>query len=123
MSRVQAMQVFRSCASSFSSRHVARTSVNAPSRRLPRHGVRCYSAQTSSEEKKGEDGERAEESEKDEVTVTPEHELLAKLKKKEGEVTDLMVSPRVRPQYEPACSDVVVGPLALPPSRLPQPPA
>ncbi len=96
MSRVQALQVFRSCASSFSSRHVARTSVNAASRRLPRHGARCYSAQAS-EEKKGEDGERAEESEKDEVTVTPEHELLAKLKKKEGEVTDLMVSTRVRP--------------------------
>lgn len=34
---------------------------------------------------------RAEETEKDEVTITPEHELLEKLKQKEAEVTDLKV--------------------------------
>lgn len=95
MSRAQTFQLFRSCSSSFSSRHLAPSSFNAAGRRLA--GARFYSAQTAKEEtgKKGdveEDVERAEESEKDEVTVTPEHELVKKLKKKEEEVQDLMVS-------------------------------
>ena len=117
------MHVFRSCASSFSSRQLARTTANVAGRRLPRHGARLYSAQTNGGEKKTEDGERAEESEKDEVTVTPEHELLAKLKKKEEEVSDLMVSTRVRPLVLFVCLYATVGPSALPPGRLLEPPA
>ena len=103
MSRAQAFQIFRQCSNSFSSRHVARTSFNAAAaRRIA--GARFYSEQatTGGQEKKpeaegkkgenGEDVERVEETEKDEVEVTPEHELKAKLKAKETEVTDLMVS-------------------------------
>jgi len=68
-------------------------------------GARFYSenaaAKATTEQKdeapkpeKGENGEdvkRVEETEKDEVEVTPVHEVAAKLKKKEAEVTDLMV--------------------------------
>ena len=39
---------------------------------------------------------RAEETEKDEVIVTPEHELLEKFKQKEAEVADLKVCAYVR---------------------------
>ncbi|THG99657.1 hypothetical protein EW026_g2750 [Hermanssonia centrifuga] len=85
MSRVQATQLFRSCSSSFSSRHLARSSFNAANRRLA--GARLYSAESTkgAEQKKTEEKE-----EKDEVTVTPEHELLQKLKKKEEEAQDLV---------------------------------
>ena len=78
--------MFRSCSASFGARSVARTSADAAGRRLA--GARMYSAQAEGE-KAGEKKEERNwdpEAEKDSVEVTPEHELLEKLKKKEEEV-------------------------------------
>ncbi|KAI0341827.1 GrpE-domain-containing protein [Trametopsis cervina] len=86
MSYVQAFQALRSSSRSFASRHVAGASLNAASRRVPRY----YSTETagaSGESKK--DGVEVDAKEADEVSVTPEHELLEKFKQKEAEVTDL----------------------------------
>lgn len=86
MSCAQAFQVLRSSSSSFASRHVARASVNAAaSRGIAR--ARWYSSAGTAESSKAE----GKEAEKDEVTITPERELLDSLKKKEEEVTDLKV--------------------------------
>lgn len=88
MNYVQAFQALRSSSRSFASRHVAGASLNAASRRIPRY----YSTETagaSGESKK--DGVEVDAKEADEVSVTPEHELLEKFKQKEAEVTDLKV--------------------------------
>ncbi|KAI0093506.1 GrpE-domain-containing protein [Irpex rosettiformis] len=89
MSCAQAFQALRSSSRSFAARHVARScQPSAASRGVTR--VRHYSA--GSAESSGEsktDELRAEEIEKDEVTITPEHALLEKIKQKEAEASDL----------------------------------
>lgn len=96
MSCSQAFQALRSSSRSFAARHVARNvPQSAANHRVAR--VRHYSAESagSSGESKKEEL-RAEETEKDEVVVTPEHELLEKFKQKEAEVADLKVCAYVR---------------------------
>ena len=126
MSRVQALQLFRQCSSSFASRQLARSSANAAGRRLA--GARLYSAQASEEgskqkEQEREDAPRVEETEKDEVEVTPEHEVVAKLKKKEAEVSDLMVSRShdspMLPESQCCVCHCQIGPATISSSRLP----
>jgi len=85
MSRVQAFQVYRSCAASFSSRRVAQS--------LPRVGhrataARWYSAETAESSKAGEQKTEGESSSQPQASS----ELLEcekKLQKKEAEVVDL----------------------------------
>ncbi|KDQ60821.1 hypothetical protein JAAARDRAFT_31805 [Jaapia argillacea MUCL 33604] len=87
MSRAQAFQIFRSCAASVSARPSA-NALSQQSRRVMAMGARYYSEDKSkADEKKKEDWKDIEE--KDQVDVTPEHELVAKLKAKEAEVSDL----------------------------------
>jgi len=82
-------QAFRSCTASLSSRTVGRSSRHAlvlPGRRVAL-GVRQYSddkTPPATEEKSEADAEKIE--------ITPEHELLEKLKAKEAETVDLKVS-------------------------------
>lgn len=88
MSCTQAFQAIRSSSRSFAARHVARGATSSAARRVPRY----YSTGTAGSSGESQKDEvRAEETEKDEVTITPEHELLEKLKQKEAEVTDLKV--------------------------------
>ena len=92
MSRIQALNVFRTCSASFSARNAARRSA-------PRAfaGVRYYSeSQTqtdgaSASQKEGNGEGKAD----DTAKTSPEAECLEKLKSKQAEVTDLTVcSPR-----------------------------
>ncbi|KAI0682447.1 GrpE-domain-containing protein [Cytidiella melzeri] len=88
MSCVQAFQAIRSSSRSFAARHIVTASLHATGRGITR--TRYYSTDTAGSSRESTKDElRVEETEKDEVTVTPEHELLEKLKQKEAEVTDL----------------------------------
>ncbi|PIL24196.1 transporter [Ganoderma sinense ZZ0214-1] len=85
MFNTQAVQAFRSCTGALSSRTLARSSLNAVSRRTavairPRY----YS------DKAAKDPQPAEETEKDEVEVSVETELANKLKAEEAKVADYM---------------------------------
>ena len=89
MSRVQAFQIYRTAAASFSARQAVRRS--AP-RALA--AVRYYSegqaqADASTSQKEGNGEGKAE----DKKTSSPEAECLEKLKQKETEVNDLTVCP------------------------------
>ena len=91
MFNTHAVQAFRSATSALSSRTLARSSLNAVSRRAAAAGMmrsRYYSDQAKS----SEDPKPAEESEKDEVEVSVEAELGKKLKEEEAKVADCMVS-------------------------------
>lgn len=78
------LKTFRSCTAAISTRSLARPAVGRYPTRLARLGVRCYSEEkTPSEEPK----EGASKEPKGECS-----ELEAKLKAKEGEVTDLTVN-------------------------------
>ena len=82
-----ALQAFRSCTGALSSRTLARSSLNAVSRRT---AVAVRSRYYS--DKAAKDPQPAEESEKDEVEVSVESELADKLKAEEAKVADYMVS-------------------------------
>ncbi|KAI1794575.1 GrpE-domain-containing protein [Ganoderma leucocontextum] len=85
MFNTHAVQAFRSCTSALSSRTLARSSLNAVSRRS---AVAMRSRHYS--DKAAQDSETAEESEKDEVEVSVEAELVNKLKAEEAKVADYM---------------------------------
>jgi molecular chaperone GrpE len=91
MSCRQALNVFRSCATSFSSRHaVAHAPAPAAFRRLA--GVRCYSAQAEGGQPQAAESKNGESSKSGTAEqAAPESELEQKLKKKEDEVQDLIV--------------------------------
>ncbi|KAH7930774.1 GrpE-domain-containing protein [Leucogyrophana mollusca] len=86
MSSAYARQAFRSCTASLSSRAIGRSSVQAlghPSRRLAL-GTRRYS-----DDKASPAASESSPTEPEKVEVTPEAELLAKLKAKEAEAVEL----------------------------------
>ncbi|KAI0709484.1 GrpE-domain-containing protein [Earliella scabrosa] len=87
MFNAQAASAFRSCTAALSSRTLARSSVNVARRRAAfAMSSRHYSDKAPSPE----DPKPAEESEKDEVEVSPETTLLHKLKAEEAKVADCM---------------------------------
>ncbi|KAI0807605.1 GrpE-domain-containing protein [Fomes fomentarius] len=87
MFNAKAASVFRSCTSALSSRTLARSSVNAVGRRA---AIPTRSRYYSDKAQSSEDPKPAEESEKDEVEVSPETTLLHKLKAEETKVADCM---------------------------------
>ncbi|KAI8989650.1 GrpE-domain-containing protein [Trametes punicea] len=95
MFNAQAAQLFRSCTGALSSRTLARSSATAFGRRAAL-GMRSrhYSddkAQSTEQAQKAEtENTEAEANEKDEVEVSPETELLHKLKAEEAKVADCM---------------------------------
>ncbi len=87
MFNTHAVHAFRSCTGALSSRTLARSSLNAVSRRTTAAmRSRHYSDQAA------KDPQPAEESEKDEVEVSVETELANKLKAEEAKVADYTVS-------------------------------
>ncbi|TBU35755.1 GrpE-domain-containing protein [Dichomitus squalens] len=88
MFNIHAVQAFRSATGALSSRTLARSSLNAVSRRAAVGTMRSryYSDQT----KNAQDPIPAEETEKDEVEVSVEAELGKKLKEEEAKVADCM---------------------------------
>ncbi|CDO72919.1 hypothetical protein BN946_scf185002.g104 [Trametes cinnabarina] len=92
MFNAQAVQIFRSCTGALSSRTLARSATPAVARRAAlAMSARHYSDDKSQSEEKTEaqNGE-TEAKEKDEVEVSPESELLHKLKAEEAKVADCM---------------------------------
>ncbi|KAI0748348.1 GrpE-domain-containing protein [Daedaleopsis nitida] len=87
MFNTQAASVFRSCTNALSSRTLARSSVNASSRRA---ALAMRSRYYSDKAPPSEESQPAEESEKDEVEVSPETTLLKQLKAEEAKVADCM---------------------------------
>ncbi|KAH9945925.1 GrpE-domain-containing protein [Epithele typhae] len=86
MFNAQAVQAFRSCTGALSSRTLARSSVNAVGRTVAfASRSRYYSDKAGSSSKVEE-----EEKEKDSVDVSPDAELLSKLKAEEAKVADCM---------------------------------
>ncbi|KAH8106841.1 GrpE-domain-containing protein [Cristinia sonorae] len=82
---MSAFQLYKSCASSFSARSLARSSVATSSRlRVAAPAARRHYSETKSEPATESKQEATPDS-----SSTPEAECLAKLKKKEEEVTDL----------------------------------
>ncbi|KIP09083.1 hypothetical protein PHLGIDRAFT_68111 [Phlebiopsis gigantea 11061_1 CR5-6] len=91
MSCRQALNVFRTSASSFSARHAAaRSSTNAASRRMA--AARHYSAQAEGEQKSADkaEGSSSSPAEQQNAESSPESECAQMLKKKEDEVQDLV---------------------------------
>ncbi|OSD08636.1 GrpE-domain-containing protein [Trametes coccinea BRFM310] len=92
MFNAQAAQIFRSCTGALSSRTLARSATPAVARRAAlAMSSRHYSDDKSqSADKSGAQNGEAEANEKDEVEVSPETELLHKLKAEESKVADCM---------------------------------
>ena len=88
---VYVRQAFRSCTASLSSRTIARSSRDA----LPLRGSRL--ARQYSDDKTTEERSQADAAKEGEIIeITPEAELLEKLKAKDAESMDLKVSTRPR---------------------------
>ena len=92
MFKNQAAQVFRSCTGALSSHTLARSSVNAVSRRT---ALGMRSRYYSDKPAEPTESKNTDENEKDEVEVSPETSLLHKLKEEEAKVADCMVSTSV----------------------------
>lgn len=91
MSCRSALNVFRTCSSSFAARGAARPSLNAARRRIA--GARSYSAQAQPEQNPAEENKQEGSSGSSAEASNAEKECQEKLKKKEEEVQDLVVRP------------------------------
>lgn len=94
-------QAFRSCTTSLSSRTIGRSSRDA----LALHGRRLApgARQYSATEQKSEADAEKKQSEGEKVEITPEAELLEKLKSKDAENIDLKVSILTRLLHASSC--------------------